>query len=111
MRSGRVDSGKRNKQATIQQVTQTKSETGAMVDTWGTYKTVYVSLLRLDEGHETLYGGQIVSKSQYEAVMPYRAGVTTKMRIVIGTRTFHIDSIDDGDVINDQLILYLTEVT
>jgi SPP1 family predicted phage head-tail adaptor len=77
---------------TIQQTTQTQSTSGAVSDSWGTFATVRAEIRPLS-GREYLESNQVNAEEITRFTIRYLADITTKMRILWGTRTYDIRSI------------------
>ena len=94
--------------ATIQNGTESQSSSGESTLTWSTYQKVWMSI-------EPASGREFFASDQLNAVMSHKVktrfidGVTTKMRILYGTRVFEILSIVNIREIGHEMILMCKE--
>lgn len=77
---------------TIQETTQTRDSVGGVIDTWGTFATVRAEILPLS-GREYLESQQVNAEEITRFTIRYLPNITTKMRILWGTRVYDIRSI------------------
>lgn len=93
---------------TIQQRTETQGSTGEVTWTWSTYKTTRaaVELLR---GQEYFAAQQLQSSTTTRIRIRYLADITTKMRVVHGTRYYAIEGIINPNSRNRELQLMCRE--
>ncbi len=63
---------------------------------WAKVATVSGSVKPLS-GRETLQAMQLQARISHRIVIRYRAGVTTAMRVLFGTRLFNIQAVLDRD--------------
>lgn len=78
-----------NKRLAIQAVTQTADGQGGWTETWATVATVWASIEPV-KGWEKMQAAQMETPVTHNVTMRYRSGVTTKHRILYGTRIFDI---------------------
>ncbi len=76
----------------IQQTTQTRSTSGAITDSWGTFATVRADIKPLS-GREYLESNQVNAEEITRFTIRYLKDITTKMRVLWGTRVYDIRSI------------------
>ena len=102
--------GRRNCKVTIEQSTQTQSSSGQMTDSWSTYKTVWMEL-RPTGGRETPDARQVVAEADTVGVFDWydAPGVTARMRVVYGSRTFDILHVANADERGRDGVLQLRE--
>ena len=79
-------------------------------DVWEQHAPAWIDIKPL-QGQELLIAQQVQSKMTHRATAPFQAGVTSDMRIKLGTRTLEIDSVINVDERNRQLEFQLVEVT
>ena len=54
-------------------------------------------------------GEKVTNPQDFEFIIRYRSGITTTMRILFGTRTFDIKSIEDDNEYNKYIKIVATE--
>lgn len=74
---------------TIQQPTDSKSARGGVTQTWATYHTAYAAIEPLSGG-EGQAGRMESGTITHRIRIRYKDGITAKMRVVFGSRTFDI---------------------
>jgi phage head-tail adaptor, putative, SPP1 family len=89
MRAGRL----RHK-IEIQQVVETQSATGAVINTWQTYYQARASY-EPKSGKEAYTAQQEHAQATAMFRMRYKAGITTKMRLIYDNRVFDIENVID----------------
>jgi len=81
---------------TIEQPTAGDADVhGERVDTWSTLDKVWANVVTLggrDTGKETFRASQVQAEATVQVTMRYRSDVTTRMRIIKGSRTFNISA-------------------
>lgn len=100
--------GKLRNQIVIQTVTESRDSLGGVSESWATYATVRASIEPL-KGTEKFQDKTTLSEVDLKVRIRYLAGVTTKMRILFGTRIFNIHSIINYNEMNRELTLYCVE--
>lgn len=81
---------------TIQRATETQDAFGAVVQTWSTFATLWAGVEALS-GREFFAAQQVNAQVSHRIRIRYLSGVTPKMRVVFGSRTFNIEVVmDDG---------------
>jgi len=90
-----VDPGKYNREIVIEQVTETQSETGDVIETWTTLGPdpiwAYVqSVSGKRGGWETFTADQVLADIDTLFTIPYRSDITLKMRINYGGALYNI---------------------
>lgn len=100
MASSMVGTGQRNRQVTIQQLTEAKGDSGEPIESWTTLCTMFCSLEAVDAPERFTEGtvmDQISARAWIRFTGPYRAdcdplrvAVTKKRRIVYLGRTYDI---------------------
>ncbi len=83
-------------QVVLQSVTATRDRIGGLVESWATTATVRAEV-RQASGREVWYRGQLAAQAGWTITIRHRAGITTKMRVVYGGRTFEVRMARDPD--------------
>jgi len=91
-RTPTVDAGTLKDRVTIQSVTETRSSSGQVNETWGTFATRWASVEPL-QGREFFESQQVNADVTTRVRLRYLEGVTPKMRVLYKTRTFNITSV------------------
>lgn len=86
MRAGRL-----NKLVTIEQVIESRDSKGGVVETWVTFAEVWASIEPL-VGREYFDSKQLNAELTAKIRIRYLEGVTSKMRVLYGSRIFEIIS-------------------
>lgn len=94
---------------TIQQVAETRSDSGAIVQTWPDVATVWAAIEGL-EGREFFAAQELNAQVTSKIAIRYLAGIVPKMRVVFGARTFDIQAVIDPDGRRRELQLMVVEV-
>ena len=92
----------------IQSTTQTQSSSGAITDSWGTFATVRASITPLN-GREYFESQQVNAEEVTRFTIRYIASITTKMRILWGSRTYDIRSIINVNQVDKLMNLMVVE--
>ena len=95
---------------TIEAPTATANDYGEPVEGWATFAQVYGSREDLT-GREALMAQQIASDVTTRFTMRHLAGVTSKMRIRTADVVYGIESVQDPDGRNRQLVLMAKRVS
>lgn len=74
---------------TIQQLTEADDNQGGYTSTWTTFATAAATVAPV-KGEEMLEHKKLESTITHKIFIRYISGVTAKMRIVFGSRTFEI---------------------
>jgi SPP1 family predicted phage head-tail adaptor len=104
-----MEAGKLRHRVTIQTATSAQDATGYPVKTWGTLATVWAMVLPL-QGRELVAAQQAQSESTVHIRTRYLSGVTTKDRILFGTRVYEINGIVNPGERNIELQFLCKEV-
>ena len=94
---------------TIQAPAVTKNTRGAEVVTWSTLATVRADVRTLS-ARELVANDQVTPIAQHLITLRYRTGITTKHRVLWGTRYFGITSVLETDNRLRSLTLACTEI-
>jgi SPP1 family predicted phage head-tail adaptor len=112
-----MEPGKLRHTLTIQRNTPTTSETGAAVDSWSTYKTVRGSIQTGASapgmgirGREFFAADIRNSEVSHNISIRYTAGITPKMRVLFGARTFDIVAAVDIEERHHEMTLLVREL-
>jgi SPP1 family predicted phage head-tail adaptor len=81
--------GKNRHKAIIQSTSQAADSYGALVDTWSTFATWWVTLSPLS-GKESFSEGKVNTETTIKLTGRYIANVKPAMRVVFGSRIFSI---------------------
>lgn len=106
-----ITSGKLDKRVTIQQLSAAspaRNDVGEPNETWVAVATVWASVEPL-QGREYWAQQQIQSEVSIRLRIRYRSGLTTKMRVVYGSKIFDIKSIIDPQEKHEELQLMCSE--
>lgn len=88
--------GKLDQRVTIQSFTESQGTDGALTKSWITFATRW-AMIEPTNGTERWRSDQVASEVTHRITMHYTAGVTSEMRIVLGSRTFDILSVVNRD--------------
>ena len=94
---------------TIQKLTETRSASGAVVNSWSTHVSAWASIEPL-KGQEYLAAKAQDASVDLRVRMRYQAGVTQKMRVLYGSRVFEIVSVINSLEKNKELQLMCKEL-
>lgn len=92
----------------IQTSTPSQSGTGEVTESWGTFATVKASISP-SSGREFFASEQLNAEMSHKVKIRYLSGVTTKMRVLFGSRVLDILSIVNIDEKNHEMILMCKE--
>lgn len=81
---------------TIQSVTETSDGMGGFTEAWATYVTAWADIKPV-KGEEALEHKKLEHELVHRIWTRYISGITTKMRIVWGTRTMRIIGLRNPD--------------
>lgn len=87
-----MQSGRLRHRLAILQPTKSRNEVGEEITTWSTLATVWGRLEAL-RGEEQLQAKQLQAEILARAVIRYRTGVTTEMRIQYDATDYDIDAV------------------
>jgi SPP1 family predicted phage head-tail adaptor len=93
----------------IQSPTETRDSYGAVTQTWSNLMTVW-GLVDNQASSEQVGTQKTLVVGSVRVVIRYRTGITPKMRIKYGERTFNINGIINRDERNVELILDCREL-
>jgi SPP1 family predicted phage head-tail adaptor len=101
--------GKLRRQVTIQSRSQAQNAIGEMTDTWSNFATVYAAVEPVEPGGEQIQAEQVNAQHRIMVTMRYIAGITPRMRVAYGSRTFNVQAVTNVEERNEQLVLTCTE--
>src|SRR5665213_2864274 len=99
-----------NRRVTIQQVSETPDGQGGFTEAWADVATVWASI-NPAKGWEKMQAMQLQTPITHKLVIRYRTGLTTKHRLLFGTRIFNIKEILNPGESNFSLNLQCVETT
>lgn len=94
---------------TLQSVALTPDGAGGATETWSDFATLYARVAPLS-AREPFQAHQIASEATHAITLRYYPGVSDKMRVRYGNRTFLIESIVDEDERHRGLLLLCREI-
>lgn len=96
---------------TVESVTEVETASGDVDETWATLTTAYAQIEPL-RGRELWMAQQMMSDITHMVTIRYQSGIDAGMRIVYGSRTFHIDGPPKNlDEKNEWLVMQCRELT
>ena len=102
-------SGTLRHKVTIQTMTDGKDAVGSPTETASTLAKVWAAITPLNAG-EVFRADHFEGDVTHRIRLRYRAGITPKMRVIYGSRTFDIRSVLNVDERNRELELAVTEI-
>lgn len=93
----------------IESATTAADAMGQMTPNWSTYATTRAAV-STQSAREALAAGQPRPIGTVVIRTRWRSGVTTAMRVKIGSRVLNIGGVVNVDEANRELVLYCTEV-
>lgn len=105
-----VERGTMNKRVAVQSVTETRDAAGGVSQSWSTDRTVWASVVPLS-GREYYQAQQAQSQVTHKVSMLYFAGLTSKQRLLFGTRVFEIAAVININESNELYELMCVEAT
>lgn len=101
---------KMDRRVTIQQVTEASDGQGGQTETWADVATVWASINPMSD-YEKFQAQQLQTNTTHKLTIRYRTGLTTKHRVLFGTRIFNIKGIVNPGEANFFLNLKCIETT
>jgi SPP1 family predicted phage head-tail adaptor len=89
-----MNPGKLDRRIVIQALTTVTDALGSITETWADLATVWAEYVPLS-GLEQIEAGKLTSRSIAKFRIRYRAGLTTKHRIVADGSTYNIRHLED----------------
>ena len=99
-----IRSGNLHKKITIQQVTEGRTESGAVTETWSTFAEPFASVEPVS-GREYFAAQQVQAENTVKFRIRYQRGINPKMRILYNDNVYDIQSIINGSERNDELLI------
>ena len=93
----------------IQKVTETRSDTGAIVESWGTFLTTRAAIEPI-KGNEPFASAHLRGETTVSITLRFHPGITSKMRITSGGLTYEIDSPPINPKSTDRMQILLCSV-
>jgi len=78
----------------VQVLTQSTDSQGGYTDAWADLYTLWASIKQLSQ-REAFYGQQMESPATHRFMVRYVSGITTKHRVLFGSRTFNITRVNN----------------
>lgn len=100
--------GELRHRVTVEQYTETQNAVGEPVKTWSTYAVLDAAINPL-VGTERIQSAQVNANAFVQMTLRYYPGITPKMRVVAGGRTYQIASVVNVDERNRELDLLTVE--
>lgn len=104
-----MQAGRLRHRVTIQQPVETRNAFGEAIKTWSTVATIYASVEPLS-GREMFDAEQVQSEISHRVRLRYRSGLTTRMRLLYGSRVLHIQAVIDVKERHQELQLMCREM-
>lgn len=92
----------------LQSPTETRSESGAVVQSWATYKRVWGQLEPV-EGREYVESDKLKAQTTHFGHIRHHAGLQANHRIIARGRTFQIENVQTVDERDREMLLQLRE--
>ncbi len=105
-----MDIGRLYNPVTIQESTETQSASGEPTQAWVKKYDVWSSVQQMS-GQELFQADQVTPGATHKVKMRHCEGITTKMRVLFGTRELYIVSVNNVDERDTMLILICKENT
>ncbi len=103
--------GRMRQRVTLQQPTLTQNSYGEPVAAWSDVQELWASILPASGMERYVSGGeQLQAGVTHRVRMRYRSDVSPIMRLLWGTRTLEIDSIQDPSGKTSEMVLMCSEV-
>lgn len=104
-----MQAGKLRNYITIQQPAESQDSNLELITTWTTFATVWAEILPLI-GREYWSSRQTVSEVTGKIRMRYISGLTTKMRITDGSKTYDTEAVIDIENRHAEIVLLVKEL-
>ena len=108
--SGGVKSGELRHVVNIQQQARTPNASGGYTETWNDFAVNLYCKIEPLAGEERYLREQINDELTHRITMRYYPGVSSKMRVLYGTRVFQIEQVLNTEERNRVLTLYTREL-
>lgn len=100
--------GELRNRVTVEQYTESANSVGEPVKTWSTYAVLDAAINALT-GTERIQAAQVNANAFVQMTLRYYPGITPKMRVRLGSRTFQIASVVNVDERNREIDLLMVE--
>jgi SPP1 family predicted phage head-tail adaptor len=104
-----MKAGELDKKVAVQQLTETADGQGGFTESWATVIEPWAKI-RPFSSKEKFFAGQVRAGVTHEVTLRYSSSVTTKGRILWGSRVFDIKGMLNIDERNEKLVLECAEV-
>lgn len=104
-----VNAGKLDKRITLQSAAESRDAHGQPIETWSDVATVWAAVEPL-RGREFFAARQFSAETTHKVTMRNRTGVSPKWRVLLGVRTFRIESVINPLERSESLELMCAEV-
>lgn len=104
-----MEAGSLRHQITIQQKSTSRDAIGGVIDVWTTFVTVRAAVEPI-RGREYFAAQQVHAEVSHRIRMRYRAGITPRMQVTLGSRTFQIETVINVQEQDRELHLMVVEV-
>ena len=94
---------------TIQQPTETHDTNLELILTWSTFAFAWAEILPLN-GREYWTARQTLAETTGKIRIRYIDGITTKMQVIDGTKTYNIEAVIDPENRHEELVLLVKEL-
>ena len=106
-----IAAGRRRHYVTIQTVTTPADNDGGFTDTPATLFQVRAAVEPATARQlERVAAGTVIAQATHLVTVPYLAGITTKTRVLFGTRVLHVLGVSNADEASRELQLVCVEV-
>ena len=92
----------------IQQPIESQDANLELILTWSTFAQLWGEILPLT-GREYWYSKQVTSEITGSIKIRYISGITTKMKVIDGTKTYDIEAVIDVENRHEELVLLVKE--
>jgi SPP1 family predicted phage head-tail adaptor len=103
-----MQAGKLRNYITIQQNIPIQNENLEWIDDWSTFTQCWVSIEPLI-GREYWASRQVNAETTGKIRMRYISGITTKMKVIDGPRSYNIEAVIDVENRHKELVLLVKE--
>lgn len=104
----RIASGERTHRLAVRTPTEAENASGELIKTYATTKFIWGRVRQLS-GKEAEVARQIVPSATHEVVIPYESTVTEATQFLVRGRTLGIESIDNRDMADIEMVCLCEE--
>lgn len=105
-----MEAGKLRHLVQLQANTPTQNTLGEPSDSWATIANIYAAI-RPMAGQELMLAQQVIAKASHQITVRNYPGLSAENRIKFGTRIFDINSVNNVDERNREMILLCSELS